>query len=179
MIIIEGMDNSGKTKLAESLSYKFNLEVMKRSGPPKNREAFILDTLELLTLDPEVIYDRHPIISEGVYGPVLRDTNVFESEGTHWEFYMDRLIKNNPLLIYCRPPDTKILSFGSREQMEGVREKARRLIDRYDILMNTISKRGLLIHKYDFTSLCATIMAEYVVASYLTIKRRIEGYEYK
>lgn len=170
MIIVEGMDNSGKTQLSAHLAEKFDLKIIKRSGPPKDRASFVIDTIESLVLNPEVIFDRHPIISEGVYGPLLRGVNVFESEATTWEFYIDRLVVNNPLLIYCRPPDEKILSFGSRSQMGGVIDNARRLITGYDKMMKKVEERGLPIIRYDFTSLCAELMVDYAVQAYLQIK---------
>lgn len=180
MVIVEGMDNSGKSTLANYLGEKFDLKIIKRSGPPASSESFLLETLSFLVLNPEAIFDRHPIISEGVYAPVLRGINVFETEGTTWEFWMDRLQQCNPLIIYCRPPDEKILCFHpDLPQMDGVEQNARRLIDRYDKLMDRIEKRGFLIIRHNFDQLINTLPVEYAVASYLKVKGVIKGYEYK
>lgn len=179
MIIIEGMDNSGKSRLAAHLAEKFGLRIIKRSGPPKDREAFILETLEFLILNPEVIYDRHPLISEEVYGPILRNVNVFNRPGVSWEDFLNSLLRLDPLIIYCRPPDEKILCFGDRDQMPAVVENARRLIDAYDRVMGWIRHEGTLFVVHDFTRLTADIPTEDAVAAYLKMRGGLKGYEYR
>ena len=181
MIIVEGMDNSGKSTLIANIANRFGLKVIKRSGPPaanvtvavsarEAEEAFILETLTFLVLSPQVIYDRFPIISEGIYGPLLRNKNVFEREGTTWEHWLNRLRQCNPLVIYCRPPEEKILCFSpEREQMQGVTDNARLLIHRYDQLMDKLEKQGFLFIKHDFTSLVNWVPVEHAVSSYLAV----------
>lgn len=167
------MDNSGKSQLTEALSTRYSLDVIKRSGPPESPESFKLDTLSFLVLDPVAIFDRHPVISEGIYGPILRNYNVFEDSHTKWVWYLDRLIKNEPLLIYCRPPEEKILCFSAtRKQMDGVIKNARLLISRYDRLIDKLEHEGMMVVHYDFTSLVAMLPVETAVEMYL--KRRGE-----
>jgi len=182
MIIVEGMDNSGKSTLIANIANRFGLKVIKRSGPPsanvtvavsarEAEEAFILETLTFLVLNPQMIYDRFPIISEGIYGPLLRNKNVFDREGTTWENWLDRLIQCNPLVVYCRPPEEKILCFSpSREQMQGVTDNARLLIHRYDQLMDKLEKRGAMLIRHDFTSLVNWVPVETAVSQYLRIQ---------
>lgn len=169
MIIIEGMDNTGKSTLAKKLNEQFGLRIIKRSGPPKDNGEFLLDTLSFLVLNPQAIFDRHPIISEGIYGPILRDVNVFETEGTTWEFYIDRMVTNNPLIIYCRPPTEKVLCFKPNSQMSGVEENAKRLLQKYDALIGRLESRRALVIKYDFTQLVADVPIEFAVESYLRV----------
>jgi len=181
MIIVEGMDNSGKSTLIANIANRFGLEIVKRSGPPsasvtvavterEAEQAFILETLSFLVLNPQAIYDRFPIISEGIYGPLLRNRNVFEREGTTWENWLDRLIQCHPLIVYCRPPEQKILCFSpNREQMQGVTDNARQLINRYDQLMDKLELRGAMLIRHDFTSLVNWVPVETAVSQYLTV----------
>lgn len=189
MIIVEGMDNSGKSTLIANIADRFELRVIKRSGPPsaavtvavshrEAEQAFILETLSFLVLNPQMIYDRFPIISEGIYGPVLRNKNVFEREGTGWENWLDRLVQCNPLIIYCRPPEEKILCFSpNREQMQGVTDSARLLIHKYDQLMDKLEKRGALLVRHDFTRLVDRVPIEMAVSQYLNVSQylKIQG----
>ena len=173
MIIVEGMDNSGKTKLAEYLAEKFELPHIKS---PKDRTHIIGHTLQLLVLNPEAVMDRFPVISERIYGRFLRNKIAFDGEVATWQFYFEKLVRCRPLIFYCRPPEEKIFDFGSREQMEGVFEYRKELLACYDILMAEWDTR-LVIMRYNFTLPEAKFFAEFAVKTYLS-KRRIDRYEY-
>ena len=181
MIIVEGMDNSGKSTFIANIANRFGLRVVKRSGPASaqvtvaisQREAeqsFILETLSFLVLNPQVIFDRFPIISEGIYGPLLRKSNVFQREGTSWDDWLNRMLDCKPLIIYCRPPEEKILCFSpNREQMQGVTDNAHLLIHQYDQLMDKLEKKGAMLIKHDFSALCEWVPVETAVSQYLAV----------
>ena len=173
MIIVEGMDNSGKTTLAEHLAEKFKLPLM---HSPKIRENMIQDALTILTLNPNAVMDRFSVISEVIYGPTLRRKIIFDTFVTRWIFYMDKLAQCKPLIFYCRPPDEKIFDYGDREQMEGVKEHDKELLGAYDALMDSWAGR-LLIMKYDFRLPNAWSFTDYAVETYL-LRRRMDNYEY-
>lgn len=166
MIIVEGFDNTGKSRLAQHLSKMFDLPVVKRIRPPVSKQNFIMETLAFLCLNPSAIFDRFPVISEAVYGPILRDENALDDESISWKFYLDKLVQCKPLIIYCRPDQSKIFSFESRDQMEGVIEKKTYLLKDYDSLMEMYKNR-LSIVKYDYTSLIEPTQIELVVKAYL------------
>jgi len=179
MIIVEGMDNSGKSTLCEGLAERFNLRVIKRAqGPPTDKDKFLSMVVRLLTVDPEVIYDRHPIISEAVYGPILREKNALNEE-LAWDDWMNALLDREPLIVYCRPPEEKILCFDDRDQMVGVPENAKRLIRRYDQVMLAIGNKASLFVRYDYTSLLGLSEVEIAVDLYLRARGGIEKYEYR
>jgi hypothetical protein len=139
MVIIEGCDNSGKSTLARKLNLEFNLKIIKSSGPPISKEDLVQRveaSIENTKRGNIFIYDRYPLISEFVYGPLLRNKNLLEGEEGNrlWK----ELILINPFIVYCRPPYTKIADFGKRKQMRGVRSKADLLIVAYDNFMNRI-----------------------------------------
>lgn len=168
MIIIEGMDGSGKTTLAQKLSYRMGNVPIKRfvtSGGPTNwdllvrkAKAALQDLHDQVTQNrrPAVIYDRFPLISEAVYGSILRGRNHF---GDEWLALIERLLALDPIVIYCRPMITSILQ-NIREtahgQMDGVVSKAPKLISAYDELMSWLQVKSywlgsgrILVYSYD------------------------------
>jgi len=148
MIVIEGMDNSGKTTLQRQLQSLLGGEgyitVSKKSpGPLPGEELVDWTHQELTEMKPGelVIYDRFPIISETVYGTELRNFNVFLSPRVPEETRekakeaVDLFHRNGPLIIYCRPSKDTIIEFDQRDQMEGVKENASDLLTQYDDLI--------------------------------------------
>lgn len=159
MIICEGMDNSGKSVMAKRISEMFNIPLITRlsnpeKGKPPDNSYMVNHTLNMLELNPKAVFDRFPVISEAVYGPILRGGNAFDTGPYLWNFYLEKLRSIRPLIIYCRPPNGKILSFGSREQMSGVVEQSHLLLHRYDLLMAQFRDyERMFIHRYNFTLL--------------------------
>ena len=73
MIIVIGLDNTGKTTLVNHLSEKFNVPIAQRyhTLPPKDGEDWTSWLREQIESTDEVIHDRF-FFDELVYGPVLR-----------------------------------------------------------------------------------------------------------
>src|SRR5215211_3588455 len=87
LIIVEGPDGSGKTTLIEKLASEFNFPVMPRVVN-KDTEAMVdlvKWTEEDLTkgFGPR-IYDRHRLISEPIYGSVVRHEMQPGFDDIHW-----------------------------------------------------------------------------------------------
>ena len=153
MIIIEGMDNSGKTTLLNYLHETLELPWVKSPGPEHLSGLSREDWFSWIdaSLSPDNIfylYDRHPLISEVVYGWVLRNYNAFSDTDFH-----EKLLLACPLIIYCRPPKARIFSFGNREQMLGVIEQKERLLQNYDIHMQFLKNKGFEIVTYNYTTM--------------------------
>jgi len=179
MIIIEGMDNSGKTRLAEYLSGMLDIPVRKRTaGPPREEMDLIWDAIRILTVNPRAIFDRVSMISEAVYGPVLRGRNVFDDTLMGHRDYMSRLLKLSPLIIYCRPPDPVIFTFKSDiEQMDGVIDNKHQLLRAYDAFMELLPSYS--VFRYDYTSPTQPTEILAIVEAYLGVsklKRHRGGY---
>lgn len=168
MIIIEGMDGSGKTTLAQQLSFRLGKVPVKRfvtSGGPTNFDSLVEQTKATLiefhdqvtqNQRPVVIYDRFPLISEAVYGTILRGRNHF---GDEWDALIALFLALDPVIIYCRPGIGVILQ-NIREtadgQMEGVVSRARELINAYDELISWLQVKAhrlgsgrILVYGYD------------------------------
>ena len=147
MIIVEGVDHTGKTTLMNQLMVEFSdYKLTSHKSPDKNMERPSWWARELLTSRHERnrIYDRF-FFSEFVYGPPLRGkTCMSDSEEELLWSFIDHI---KPFVILCQPPETKDLKpIEHTEQMEGVIENYRMLADRY----NTVIKPMLDGHRIGY-----------------------------
>lgn len=143
-IIIIGMDNSGKTTLAENLKALKGWEIIKSKGPKLSKEEMIKTMLDNLEKKDVCILERFAIFEEIVYGKELRGTSKFDFKD------VKPLIKYNPFIIYCRPSKKDILDFKDREQMEGVIDNSEKLLKRWDRVYKKLKKNGFTVKKYNF-----------------------------
>lgn len=144
MIIVEGMDNTGKTSLIRELVDRFpQLQLAKSPGPVTRQN--LLKCIEWVTHairnpNPCVVYDRYSPISERVYGPVLRGKDQYGS----YTFDLLRLTlrRQQPLIIYCRPPLDVIRRMKGPQVAAGqeIRPYVDVLVQRYDWFMNVVQE---------------------------------------
>lgn len=144
MIVLEGPDNAGKSTLGKQLSERFGGEVYHSSDPKMSYEQ-LRDKMRAIIGDPrrDAIYDRVPLISEGIYGSVLRGVNRFNNhEGAGlWQLFAAA----KPLIIYCRPTDETIsvgLEFKpgeTEDHIAAVRQKHLVIAHAYDQLMESLA----------------------------------------
>lgn len=151
MLILTGMDNSGKTTLAEHLSQEFGRPVVKSIGPQATaheKDVWFLDQMIREKVFPDsVIFDRFLPFEEMVYGNVLRGG----SQYTLGDFYMKQLKELSPTIIYTRPDSGTIFNFGERDQMAGVIEQKEKLLRAWDDLMWSLMARGWDVRIHDYT----------------------------
>lgn len=113
MLIVEGPDGGGKTRLIERLSQDLGWQVAPRVVS-KDAEAMV-DLVKWVedNLDGDlqpVIYDRHRLISEPIYGPLLRGD--MEDGFCSKDWLRDKQIwfrSIAPLVIFCLPPLSTVL----------------------------------------------------------------------
>lgn len=173
MIIVEGMDNSGKSTLCKKLSLQFGITINSVKERLKTKDECIKYQLDSM-FSPELkIYDRMRVTSEMVYGEILRE-NLFKEDG--W-YYISILLRCNPLIIYCRPPVHQILNFGERGQMDGVIEESSRLLERYDKIMkeiNTLASSRIVYYNWDNLNTVMSMVSTYSNAFMLRLSRAKE-----
>lgn len=146
-IIILGMDNTGKTTLAEQLSKELNIFLMrsKAKGLDKlNMESVIWADM---THSKDLILERFCFFEEMVYGKILRGKSNFKFSDKIFK----TILENKPTIIYCRPQKKIIKNWKEREQMEGVIENSDKLLKQFDKVIKKARLHGLKVIKYDYT----------------------------
>jgi hypothetical protein len=107
MIILEGPDGAGKTRLAQRLSGDLGLLIQ-----PKVVDSTTQAMVDLkLWVEQDLrqglkarLYDRHRLISEPIYGPVVRGRMEPGFHDLRWlttQQWMFELLR--PLVIFCLP----------------------------------------------------------------------------
>jgi thymidylate kinase len=155
-LIVEGPDSSGKSGLIEMISRERQIEVL-HTGGPQDEESLFKMMEYILTLD-KIIIDRLPIVSEMVYGTVLRGYSKFSP--SDFNHYFNLLEKKDPVYIYCRPPRKTIHEmrelreenkpWKSKEHIEQVAQNLDKIIDKYDELMKFIWENTPVVSVYNF-----------------------------
>lgn len=147
VLVIEGPDNSGKSTLVTRLSKDLKAVVVNSQVVPPPHEYWVKDYVrwyeEAARFNQQIVLDRHPVISDPIYGPVIRGKTPLS------EAYC-RNVRSTLCVIYCRPPIGAIRNFGERAQMTGVKEKIADLVAGYDAMMSNPGQfRSVL--RYDWT----------------------------
>jgi len=151
LIILEGSDGSGKTSLANRIRKDLDeyMLLLRSSGPPRHvgQLADVIGMLASIPYRIPVVTDRNPVISESVYGPIIREKCM---HGLTLE-QMGRMFRH-AMVIHCRP-NYSALADGVRQesQMEGVVLNHRAIVKAYDDLMGQLEKEGVYIKRYDYT----------------------------
>ena len=129
MIVIEGMDNSGKSTLARALADNIGLIVQESEGPPRSPEEMNARVDRYQEMEGR-LFVRHPCISENIYGPRIRGANCI-TPGRMMLFY-----EAKPLLIYCDAGDRGMtgherLEHDTDEHMVGLEREYREILTEY------------------------------------------------
>lgn len=125
MIIVEGCDNTGKSTLVKQLCEEMPELVYVPHGPrpPVSAESYYKELVDILNRpdNSRVIVDRF-LLSELVYGPILRDKVILDEKQLS---YINKLLTiKKPFIIICNRPTSRILeTFSERDQLDGVRNK--------------------------------------------------------
>ena len=156
-IIVEGMDNTGKTTLIQRIireyarGYSLSRVSLGPNCPDREQIDWLINNMKFVQANPQelVIYDRFLPICDTVYGNVLRGGSLWSIDNPQLKMIKDSY---NPLIIYCRPHIDVITGFSDgRDQMEGVEENAIKLVEAYDRMISDLkAKYGYDILVYDF-----------------------------
>jgi hypothetical protein len=160
MIILEGMDNSGKSTLAT----KFGLEVVHPGPAPKSygEEQGFLD-LQLRDARLPIVMDRVTCISSQVYKGQLFDTRYMD--------YLRRMVETpHCIIVYCRPPDRVVLNmdlhevkpYDTAEHLAKIKVNASSFLRAYDKIMQLVPHM-----LYDYTCPDDNIIQQAVDAQFI------------
>ncbi len=175
MIIVEGCDNTGKTRLIEQLVRIFpTLIPIKSKGleRPDLSRWLCAQLLEGADFLKRRIYDRF-FLSELVYGPVLRGGTSFTDDEE--SFIWGLLTVEQPLIIICHRDDlaAAVATLGEREQLDGIDQHYTTLSGRYHTLIGPLLEENNLSPLwYDFAeegsfeSILTPRVAEYLRRGY-------------
>lgn len=129
MIIVEGPDGTGKTKLCERLVEEFDLtyrrypKLSSTTGPDGPGIAEWWD-LEIAEQNPNNIYDRCFFVSEIIYQLATPHRYLTVPASTMIDG-ITRLWTFSPLFIFCDIPwEAAIANIGQRDRLEGVDDRA-------------------------------------------------------
>jgi len=128
MIIITGIDNSGKSSLALQLATHFNLPIVKSYKPQSLDHIKEFHSWANASPRPAIL-DRHCAIDDLVYGPIIRGK-------TPSSISQALECRKEAFLIFCCPSlQTILATYGDREQMEGTHQNLKKLYEAYQDLM--------------------------------------------
>lgn len=151
IILVEGCDGSGKTTLIERAREnqvsRYFIRVQASRYQPDLKTAFkLLNWLKHGPSEINIILDRLHFISDRVYGPVLRNEDIFK------DLPLNFGLQTVAAIVYCRPTRENIHKNARKNgQMEGVIKNLDTLIDRYDTLMARLKEvYQIPIRTYDY-----------------------------
>jgi GTPase SAR1 family protein len=135
MIVVEGPDGSGKTTLIKEIQSEFAVTIAPRVV---SKEAEALLDLRVWVeqnnrkLDQGVVYDRHRLISETIYGPILRDGTEPGFDDINWlAEQMHQFYAKRPVIIYCLPAKGVVLENRSSLPSKATYQQASNIYDLY------------------------------------------------
>lgn len=148
IIIIEGVDGSGKTTLINKLQKDLNVITIKSPRPTDYQDCKdLLARTLLLAENTNILCDRIGIISEPIYGPICRNTLGFPPKAETEQIL--QLI--NPIIIHCHPRiEACEENVKDNPQMTGVEENLIRLHNAYDEWMGQLEMSSICVISYDY-----------------------------
>lgn len=99
MIVIEGLDATGKTTLAKAIALEFNLHIQESEGPPRSQSEFI-DRIERYMRMDRTIFVRHPLVSNPIYDLGRPESQIVYVPPVYFEAFYHA---HRPIFIYCEP----------------------------------------------------------------------------
>jgi len=131
MIVVEGPDGSGKSTLAARLAEIFGYRLQSSEGRPKST-AELHARLARYAQMKDVVFDRHPIVSQVIYGQIRNAATGDNPTDEQIQAFYD-----NPymFIIYCRAEDLsrhEVKAHDTSEHIAAVEANFRQIISLYD-----------------------------------------------
>jgi len=129
MLIVEGPDGAGKStlvgRLVGELGWPVASKVVDSSAKASVDLVRWVEQNTSVGIQPR-IFDRHRLISEPIYGPLLRGTMEPGFNDFRWLRRMQRYLREDiqPLVIFCLPPfeyvEYNLLHDSNNEVVKGI-----------------------------------------------------------
>lgn len=152
MIIVEGPDGGGKTRLLDRLTEHYtSIPVHPRAsegvdGPVKDLFEWAHKDVTTWRDKGLHFYDRHPLISEYIYGPTVRG----HVDPRFYTTALRRRLVHRALIIVCLPPLCVVrASVNNERDMPGVMTHIDTIWSLYASLTAQLPTVGVV--RYDFT----------------------------
>lgn len=137
IIVCEGFDGTGKSTLIKKLHQNTGLPIHPRAvadqtgEPVGNLFDWARTDVETWDNQPLSLYDRHPFVSEYIYGPITRGRVAPGFRRGAAKNYLNTFF-SEALLIFCvTDAQTIYENLKRNDQMDGVAEHAEQLIVAY------------------------------------------------
>lgn len=98
-IVIEGVDNSGKSTLAARLASRLDLPVQGSEGPPHYPGEMNERIARYHSLPTQHIFDRHPVVSQAIYCTLRTGLDPMGMDPA----LVKQFYASQHLFIYCDP----------------------------------------------------------------------------
>lgn len=169
-IIIEGPDGSGKSSLLSHLQTAFPyIDTHERfstsvGGPVDDLKTRVRDSVNDSLLAMPKFYDRHPFISEFIYGPILRGG--IKDGLDELESYRAHVLQES-LIILCLPSISRVrenILKNADDQMPGVLSHIDAIYDGYNEFFRKHQQKNVVWYDYSFhtTNFVVASVAEYI-----------------
>jgi hypothetical protein len=156
-VIIEGPDGAGKSTLVSDVLSQLGFRQAPRAssslgGPVANLAAWTVDDINAMTGRWEShVYDRHPVISEPVYGPVVRGLARPGFDSVPWLQTRRLAMYGRTRVVWCMPPMVEVVRnvrASMDNQMDGVVAGIEQIYHAYEI---AAKRWGGMAIRYDYT----------------------------
>lgn len=147
-VVIEGPDGGGKSTLIGQLLDDENMTLAPKfshsTRGPNSGHIFAASEDMKSPLSAGYIYDRHPAISEPIYGTAIRKKDDYVYLSPYVNEWLDKVY-----VVMCLPPFGEVIyHLNPSEQMPGVAENYPLIYGLYEYIYNLSPSR--FIH-YDYT----------------------------
>jgi hypothetical protein len=157
--VFEGPDGGGKSSAIEKVRSAYpQIKMMARAshsvhGPVPQLDDWVDESVSFLhgaDWSGDGAFDRHPLISELIYGPVVRGRMPGRFNDEPWLRMRVRELANRVVVVWCIPPfDAAEHAMTGSSQMDGVVDRYRGIHSAY-VAMRAVWP-GLRQYTHDYT----------------------------